>query len=1274
MIASQIVTENQLDEWVRANAHTAQGKIVELIWRLVCASCPRATFRRFPLPDSISQHGADGELEADVDFLPFVPEGKSHWEIGCSIDALRKANSDYGDATSAVPEEIRKKTTFIFVTPLSGRRGWKDTWKPEGIQTWMEEKRSLEEWKGVRVIDGTQIVDWLTHFPAVGHWLGKLLGRLPDDFETSESHWEIISNIGAPPQLLPDLFVCGRDRGAEKLRQVLVDRTSTQLRIDTHYPGDVADFVSASVATYSDDERLEQFGRILIFQDAESWKRACTLPQPHILVADFDIDSAEGHKLIQRGLGQRHAVIYRGPPGGPPHGNAVNLLRAKAHQMSECLTKSGYSTERARTAINRAGNDLGALLRLLSGLSALPDWATQSEAVDLAIAQFVAGWDESRDGDVEVITALAGKDFREWIAAIRKVHSAQPAPLDYFDGRWKFTSRFEPWLYLGPQIGSETLEAFGRLAVAVLSELDPTLELPKEERFAASIHGKVRRYSSALRGGMAETVALLGARGDALCSCPPGQPKTVARRVVEDLLRNADSIRWASLNDILPLLAEASPDAFLQAVGGASEHPEQPFSGVFAEEGSGFAGRNYTTGLLWALESLAWNADYLGRACRILANLAAIDPGGKWSNRPDNSLVAILLPWFPQTCADKEQRHVVVRSVTAEQPEMGWRLLLGLLPQLHGMTMPTHKPKWQDWIPADWREGATVRERIDDEGFYADLALKQAGTDIERLIKLIDYYFLLRPKFRQAFRARLESPEIAGLPDKERLSLWSTLSIKVQNHRKYGDSPAWHVPNDALADLDELARKLVPTKPEVQHQRLFSGDDFNLFEDTGDWEAQRQKLQQKRIDAIREIVDEGGFAGLLSFLASVKAPGEVGSAYGADAERNDDSRVLPAMLESEADEQRHFAASYIWVRYRHGGWEWVDQVDRLGWQPEVLAAFYSVLPFISETWDRVAADMGDNQREYWTRTGTFPDREKLNNIGHALAMLLEHDRPDSVIEFLRFGQLRDPEFSEFSLRALTALGAEHRIDQHSICEVFNELHKDTSIDEKRLAALEWKFLELLGQFSGSRPLTLRRHLAEQPEFFCEVIRMLYRSRKDSKTEDASTCEVEAGEQESQKAQAARCAYHLLHDWDYPPGLQKDGTFDGRKLGQWFQRVERECVETGHWEVASLKIGEVMFYAPRRDDGLWMEPVCAILDQKDGERLRRGLTLQIFNSRGVHGFSGGQEEIELAEQWEGLAKLAESEGFPRLGESLCGLGKEYREFAKQSILEHEHDFD
>ena len=77
MAGSHIVNESQLDAWVRGNATVAQGKIVELVWRLVCASCPKPTHRRFPLGDSIGQHGADGCLETAMGFNPFVPEGKS---------------------------------------------------------------------------------------------------------------------------------------------------------------------------------------------------------------------------------------------------------------------------------------------------------------------------------------------------------------------------------------------------------------------------------------------------------------------------------------------------------------------------------------------------------------------------------------------------------------------------------------------------------------------------------------------------------------------------------------------------------------------------------------------------------------------------------------------------------------------------------------------------------------------------------------------------------------------------------------------------------------------------------------------------------------------------------------------------------------------------------------------------------------------------------------------------------------------------------------------
>ena len=86
------VTENQLDEWVRGNARDAQGIIVELVWRLVAASSPQPKERRFPLGDSIGQHGPDGFLDVGLAFDPFVPEGFSFWEIGTGSNARQKGH------------------------------------------------------------------------------------------------------------------------------------------------------------------------------------------------------------------------------------------------------------------------------------------------------------------------------------------------------------------------------------------------------------------------------------------------------------------------------------------------------------------------------------------------------------------------------------------------------------------------------------------------------------------------------------------------------------------------------------------------------------------------------------------------------------------------------------------------------------------------------------------------------------------------------------------------------------------------------------------------------------------------------------------------------------------------------------------------------------------------------------------------------------------------------------------------------------------------------
>ena len=79
---NRLITENALDSWVAADSQKAQGLIVELVYRLVAAACPNPQQRRFPLGDSIGQHGPDGFLETEIGFPPFIPKGISYWEIG----------------------------------------------------------------------------------------------------------------------------------------------------------------------------------------------------------------------------------------------------------------------------------------------------------------------------------------------------------------------------------------------------------------------------------------------------------------------------------------------------------------------------------------------------------------------------------------------------------------------------------------------------------------------------------------------------------------------------------------------------------------------------------------------------------------------------------------------------------------------------------------------------------------------------------------------------------------------------------------------------------------------------------------------------------------------------------------------------------------------------------------------------------------------------------------------------------------------------------------
>jgi ATP phosphoribosyltransferase regulatory subunit len=118
-------------------------------------------------------------------------------------------------------------------------------------------------------------------------------------------------------------------------------------------------------------------------------------------------------------------------------------------------------------------------------------------------------------------------------------------------------------------LSADEVEALHDAVKTVFAESDPRLELPREDRWRASLLGKERQYSYDLRQGLATTLGLLGAYGDRTIDGSGLTGREWAAWMVRELLEtaNADAscLLWASLADVLPLLAEAAPSEFLQA-------------------------------------------------------------------------------------------------------------------------------------------------------------------------------------------------------------------------------------------------------------------------------------------------------------------------------------------------------------------------------------------------------------------------------------------------------------------------------------------------------------------------------------------------------------------------------------------------------------------------------------------------------------------------------------------------------------------------------------
>lgn len=1252
------IRARQIQQWSEDNLDARQLLPV-LLRRLVHSTGRDLSEVDFPGYDHAERKGPDGKTVSGA-ATPWVPEGVAFWEFGVSRNVGRKADGDYAARTRSIPLAERRKSTFVFVTP----RDW-----PRKAE-WLERKRRAGDWKAVRAHDSRDLEQWLEESIPAQMWLAEQLELPVDGFQTLDGFWHRWSQ-SSEPALSPELFEPSVRVNRKKIKEWLDSDSRRPFVVAADSKEEAKAFLAC---VFRDSEIGRSWGDLVaVVESATTLGKLATSAAPFIPVA-FTQEVERELATVYR---QRHCIVVRSR-------NAVNstpdivLDRLDRKSCLNALEKMGIEGEEAERRAKESGRSPTILRRQLSEIPAIrrPVWAEDTEAARCLIPMALIGaWDKKSSADRKVMSELAGMAYDEIEKSVALLLRFDDVPV-WCAGQYRgVASKIDALFAVASYVIESEIEHFFSLAERVLSEIDPALELPQDEWWAASVHGKVRDHSSALREGISETLVILATHGDMLLGDRLGIDfEGRVASLIEKLMMPLTVERLLSHQHDLPNYAEAAPEQFLELIEADLWSDRSAVNGLLEPVESGPLGGCPRTGLLWALECLAWK--YIGRVSLILAEMSKIDINDNWTNKPVNSLSAIYRSWMPQTAASLSERIAALEMLVRRHPAIGWNICMNELTRGPRMGMYSHRPGWRSDASG---AGEPLSKGEEIRAFMRkalELVLAWSEHDSKTLTQLVEL--------------------IPDIPEEYEATIWELVDAwsKSDTDSREKAELAERIRRFALTRLGErhgltdrtkesaraACTKLKPNDVVVKHTWMFLRDRIELSaEDTGDedeFSLERQERVRKiRANAMAEIWEERGFDGVLELLSV----GGLGRLMGDSlalcvtdkCPRVEFCRKCLAVADDDVPNVDATLAGFL---------RCIDDDDR----DDILSAvadtddlentvrLFCCAPFGERTW-RLLDAYGEEARDrYWRNVSPGWNRYSDSELTEIIDRLVAAGRPRAAFDVVHLDWSRvETSRLKHLLWAIATRKSEtevyYDLDAYYVSKALDSLGGRDGIAEDEMAQLEFAYINALRYSEHGIPF-LERQIERSPIVFVQALAMLF--RRDDDGRDPPEWQIEDAEQRKNLAHAAHSLLDQLHRL---PGTNKEGKVNLDELLAWIEGVRDLCVEYGRAEIGDRYIGQLLSTSRDEEGGVWpCGAVCAVMEEIASEKIARGFVIGVRNARGAHWRDkGGTQERELAAKYRAYAEKLAIE-FPYASSVVSRIATSYESEAKWQDVRAETD--
>lgn len=671
------ITTLDIREWPDRKKRHSEENVPVLLRKLIYASIDKEDILELDITggDSILYSGYDGYANI-IKGNSFLPSGKIVFEIGTDDAIKGKADNDYNGRTNNPGEIIPSETTFIFVTPrlFSNGRKWADEKRKEGI------------WVDVRVINATLLEQWLEYSPSVGEWMAKeLLLRFPSDVIGLNTFWESKFPNDTDIKIHPNIVLGGRENETLALLERCSFEGATIISCDSSNES-----IYFIVATLINSDESEKFtSRTVIISTEQHISSLLSIKERLIIIPTY-----YNREVIDALITVGHTVIIPIDKNSKPERYiSIDIESTDEREFDHALELSGFNREKVRLLAGQSLRDVNVLRYILEYENTPPDWSSTDNLNDVIPLLLINSWDESYEIDRWALEELSKRNYKEDISKV--VARFKDTLIKKADNKHFVSSPKLVFHLLKKKIPDLYFENFKGIAVNILTDINPFVKMSDNERFMAQYYGKKANCSRIIKKGLCHTLIFIS-KSDSIINRVPA--KVWVDNVIAEVLQSDNTDVWKTLDDVLDLLVEASPEVFLYSLDHNLNNNTATIKGVFVVEQSfGLFNNHYHNSLLWALEKTAWNIRYFEKSISCLIKLASIDPGGSTINRPINSLKGIYSPWLPQTFVNAEIRIKVLSKFVIDFSNEVFEICKSIL-NYNGTVIPNEKPYFESDI------------------------------------------------------------------------------------------------------------------------------------------------------------------------------------------------------------------------------------------------------------------------------------------------------------------------------------------------------------------------------------------------------------------------------------------------------------------------------------------------------------------------------------------------------------------------------------------------